>query len=94
MFHKYQEKIVFHLLFLLVFVLQVFSYLMIQSYDEIKYQILFIVLNLIVFYGMIAYAKWVWKKPNLKQAFLKTITIEIIFILILAGAAAVIKIDM
>jgi hypothetical protein len=84
MYWESQEKIIFYLVFLVVFTFQISTFFVL-TYIEILGQILFIAFNSLVFYGMIIYARWVWKKINFLRAFKKVIITEMIFILISGG---------
>lgn len=81
MYQKNQEKIVFHIVFFVVFIFQVSSVTSLK-YADIKLQTLLITINLIFFYSMIMYARWVWKGIKFFQAFLKTVRAETVLLLV------------
>jgi hypothetical protein len=81
MYWEIQEKIVFYLVFVVEFAFQIAT-IFTWKYMDIRGQIFIIALNSLFFYGMIIYARWVWKKAKFLQAFRKVIETEMIFILI------------
>lgn len=93
MYWKSQEKVVFHIVFLIVFVFQVSSLVYIKHLEP-KLQILLIAFNALFLYGMIMYAKWAWKNWNIGQAILKTLITEGIFILFFGGLFLIAKLTL
>lgn len=86
MYWSIQEKVVFGIVLLIVFVFQISSIIILKSprYPVERWDILLIPLNVLIFSGMITYAKWVWGKKTWFQAFLKVILYEVILITLVA----------
>ena len=86
MYWSTQEKVVFGIVFLIVFVFQISSIIILKSprCPVERWDILLIPLNVLIFLAMVAYAKWVWGKKTWFQAFLKVILYEIILITLVA----------
>ena len=81
MYWYFQEKVVFNIVFFIVFVLQISSLFTIRDIGySSTYGIAVIIINIIVFLGMIKYAQWIWKKVNLLKALGKIIKYEAIFL--------------
>ncbi len=93
MYSRNQEKIVLHLIFFVVFIFQINTPISLR-YAEIKFQLLLIALNILFFYGMIMYAKWVWEGIKIFQAFLKTLRAEVVLLLSYLVLSLIIKLTL
>ncbi len=84
MYWSKQEQLVFSIVFLIVFVFQVSSIIILRGprYPVEKWNIVLIPLNILIFLGMIPYAKWVWKGLTWFRAFLIVILFEAGFVIL------------
>ena len=84
MYWSKEEQFVFALVFLIVFFLQFSSTIALKAepYPVDKSVIVLIVTNIILFVGMIPYAKWVWKGVTWLRTFLIVILFEAVFVIL------------
>ena len=78
MYWTSQEKAVFGIVFFLMFVFQISSFLIFRESSSDGRSLL-IGFNLVALFGMIFYAKWVWKITSFIVAVKKVTMYEIIF---------------
>jgi len=82
MYWNQQEKVVFGLIFFLVSCIQiVIVYTFIKELHTEISGFFVIGVNLILFIGMLYYAKWVWKLKTVISAFKKVVIYEVIVVL-------------
>lgn len=81
MYWYFQEKLVFYIVLFTILVFQISSLLTLGEIGYLSnYGITLISINLLIFFGMIKYAQWVWKKLSLANAIKKVIKYEAIFL--------------
>src|SRR4030042_1441059 len=72
MYLNKQEEVIFDIVLFIVVVFQVLTFFALKSgVDSPQYGIILLGLNSLFLAAMIPYAKWVWKTPSYKKAFLK-----------------------
>jgi len=82
MYWNIQEKLVFYLLFLIVFAFQISSFIVLR-YEEFLIHLFLIAMNILFFFGMTWYAKWVWKDGKFSRALKRVIATEFLWIMII-----------
>lgn len=77
MYSKNQEKIIFYIVMFTLVAFQAFSTVVLckKEYFSLSH-ICLAVLNAALFFGMILYAKWVWRGLTVFKALLKIITFQ------------------
>jgi len=91
MYWSIQEKVIFSIVFFVVFCVQITTVLIFRDISSIAQYVLIIGFNLLAFLGMIYYAKWVWKLKVFLTALKKVIVYEVVFILLSIAFLIVIK---
>lgn len=72
MYWNKQEQFVFDIVLFIVVVFQILTFFEVKSGgDFLQSGIILVGLNLLFLAAMIPYAKWVWKTPSYKKAFLQ-----------------------
>jgi len=94
MYWSIQEKVIFSIVFFVVFCVQVTTVLIFRDISSATQYVLILGFNLFVFLGMIYYAKWVWKLKAFLTALKKVIIYEVIFILFSIAFLIVIKLQL
>ena len=83
---KYQEEFVFGIILVCVFAFQLISATAVVfavRESEITVLVVFAALNLLIFYGMIKYAQWLWKRTGMKDSVKRILKWEGIFLAVL-----------
>jgi len=83
MYWKIQEGIVFGSVVFLVFAIQAASIFLLKDSTINLWSALLVVINILIFLGVILYAKWLWKKINYLQAFIKVVKLESMMLLVI-----------
>jgi len=67
-----QEQFIFDIVLVVLVVFQIFSFFMLMTQANALHDAVFLVgINVLLFLAMIPYAKWVWKTPSYRKAFLQ-----------------------
>jgi len=83
MYWKIQEGIVFGSVVFLSFAIQALSIFLLKDSITNLWCALLVVINIFIFLGVILYAKWLWKKINYLQAFIKVAGLEVKMLLVI-----------
>jgi hypothetical protein len=85
MYWKNQETIVFHLVSFLVFIIHFCSINIFFVVSDIPwpYALLIVVFNILIFSGLVPYAKWLWK-TNFVKSFYRIIKIYFVLLIFTA----------
>jgi hypothetical protein len=83
MYWKNQETIVFHIVSFVVFILHISSINVFFVVGDIplSYAFLIVSFNLLMFAGMVHYAKWCWKDAVFGKSFFRIIKIYFVFLI-------------
>lgn len=82
MYWSIQEKFIFSIIFIFFFLIQITSIHLIKAYSSIAIILLIVILNLLAFFGMVYYTKWVWKFKTFISVLKKVIMYEVVLILL------------
>jgi hypothetical protein len=80
---RYQEHLVFIILMAIVFIFQISSIAILKYMGGIEF-IFLISLNILIFWGMIRYARWIWRKISFHTALSRVVLIEFFFAILFA----------
>lgn len=81
MYWPIQEKAVFIIIFLIVFVMQMVRMFIFREKPSTGLIVMIAAFNLAALVGLIYYAKWVWRPVSVLAAFKKVILFEVVFVL-------------
>jgi hypothetical protein len=95
MYWTRQEHIVFFIVLFVVFTFQVTSFLVLYEmrWAHLTYIMSVVAANILILFGMVKYAQWVWKKLSFYSALRKIAKYEAVFLVLMAGLALLAKVS-
>ena len=92
MYHKDQEETVFSIVISIVALFQAGSILILYTnWMKVNYYLVILSVNVIILYGVIKYARWLWKNLELLGVLRRIIKYELIILSIPLGLIIFIK---